>query len=62
MKGFPNGIGMQTLNSPNLTPVQGGPDREDHKCVKKSEEQKEKRKKKKEEREKIRNYFNSRPF
>jgi hypothetical protein len=44
MKGFPHGIGMQTLNSPNLTPVQDGPDREDHKCVKKSEDQKEKEK------------------
>jgi hypothetical protein len=35
MKGFPHGIGMQTLNSTNLTPVQDGKDREDHKCVKK---------------------------
>jgi hypothetical protein len=42
MKGFPHGIGMQILNCANLTPVQDGADREDHKCVKKSEDQKEK--------------------
>jgi hypothetical protein len=46
MKGLPHGIGMQTLNCANLTPVQDGPDQEDHICVKKSEDQKEKRKRK----------------
>jgi hypothetical protein len=35
IKVFPHGIGMQTLNSTNLTPVQDGADREDQKCVKK---------------------------
>jgi hypothetical protein len=45
MKGFPHGIGMQTLNSSNLTPVQDGPDREDHKHVKKSDEKRKEREK-----------------
>jgi hypothetical protein len=35
IKGFPHGIGMQTLNTANLTPVQDGPDQEDSKCIKK---------------------------
>jgi hypothetical protein len=34
---------MHTLNSPNLTPVQDGPDREDHKSVKKKKKQEKKR-------------------
>jgi hypothetical protein len=44
IKGFPHGIGIQTLNSPNLTPVQDDPDQENSKYIKKSDMKKKERK------------------
>jgi hypothetical protein len=43
IKGFAHGIGMQTLNSTNLTPVQDGADQEDSGSVKKKWMKKEKK-------------------
>jgi hypothetical protein len=59
MKGFPHGIGMQTLNSPNLNPVQDGPDREDHKSIIKNRDGKSEKKQKQETTKKERPHFKS---